>query len=88
MLLTYWLIPDLIHHASRRCLLFVYPGGKDPRDPALNGPNFVLAQVARDLILTQGWVLAFDEIQMVILLFLLKTCWFISSHILKLCPTF
>ncbi|KNZ43736.1 hypothetical protein VP01_991g3 [Puccinia sorghi] len=40
-------------------------GGKDPRDPALNGPNFVLAQVARDLILTQGWVLAFDEIQMV-----------------------
>jgi len=43
----------------------IFAGGKDPKDPALNGPNFVLAQVARDLILTQGWVLAFDEIQMV-----------------------
>ncbi|KAA1087768.1 hypothetical protein PGT21_036451 [Puccinia graminis f. sp. tritici] len=43
----------------------IFAGGKDPRDPSLNGPNFVLAQVARDLILNQGWVLAFDEIQMV-----------------------
>ncbi|OAV86662.1 hypothetical protein PTTG_12421 [Puccinia triticina 1-1 BBBD Race 1] len=43
----------------------IFAGGKDPRDPTLNGPNFVLAQVARDLILNQGWVLAFDEIQMV-----------------------
>lgn len=43
----------------------VFAGGGDPRDPALNGPNFVLAQVARDLILHHGWVLAFDEIQMV-----------------------
>ncbi|EGG05276.1 uncharacterized protein MELLADRAFT_25673, partial [Melampsora larici-populina 98AG31] len=36
-----------------------------PSDPVLNGPDFVLAQVAKDLILTQGWILAFDEIQMV-----------------------
>ncbi|KAH9453154.1 hypothetical protein Pst134EB_017085 [Puccinia striiformis f. sp. tritici] len=43
----------------------IFAGGKDPRDPTLNGPNFVLAQVARDLIINQGWVLAFDEIQMV-----------------------
>ncbi|PLW13168.1 hypothetical protein PCANC_18626 [Puccinia coronata f. sp. avenae] len=43
----------------------IFAGGKDPRDARLNGPNFVLAQVARDLILNQGWILAFDEIQMV-----------------------
>ncbi|KAG0145308.1 hypothetical protein CROQUDRAFT_107923 [Cronartium quercuum f. sp. fusiforme G11] len=43
----------------------VFAGGADPKDPVLNGPDFVLAQVARDLIVHHGWILAFDEIQMV-----------------------
>ncbi|CAH7666152.1 AFG1-like ATPase-domain-containing protein [Phakopsora pachyrhizi] len=43
----------------------VFAGGSDPSDPVLNGPEFVLAQVARDLITQKGWLLAFDEIQMV-----------------------
>ncbi|GAA5964226.1 hypothetical protein JCM8115_002839 [Rhodotorula mucilaginosa] len=43
----------------------VFAGGRSAHDPALNTREFVLAQVALDLIKTQGWLLAFDEIQLV-----------------------
>ncbi|GAA5999954.1 uncharacterized protein JCM10292_003554 [Rhodotorula paludigena] len=43
----------------------VFAGGRSAQDPALNTREFVLAQVALDLIKTQGWLLAFDEVQLV-----------------------
>ena len=43
----------------------VFAGGRDPNDPDLNTREFVLAAVARDLIKTHGWLLAFDEVQLV-----------------------
>lgn len=43
----------------------VFAGGRSPNDPDLNTREFVLASVARDLIKTHGWLLAFDEIQLV-----------------------
>ncbi|GAA5930259.1 hypothetical protein JCM3775_004343 [Rhodotorula graminis] len=43
----------------------VFAGGRSASDPALNTREFVLAQVALDLIKTHGWLLAFDEVQLV-----------------------
>ncbi|GAA5827955.1 hypothetical protein JCM11251_005665 [Rhodosporidiobolus azoricus] len=43
----------------------VFAGGRSAHDPALNTRDFVLAKVALDLIKTQGWLLAFDEVQLV-----------------------
>lgn len=43
----------------------VFASGLSPSSPLLNSSEFVLAQVARDLIRDQGWLLAFDEVQMV-----------------------
>ncbi|BGP36208.1 hypothetical protein JCM10449v2_000106 [Rhodotorula kratochvilovae] len=43
----------------------VFAGGRSASDPGLNTREFVLAQVALDLIKTQGWLLAFDEVQLV-----------------------
>ncbi|BGP12176.1 hypothetical protein JCM10213_004742 [Rhodosporidiobolus nylandii] len=43
----------------------VFAGGRSAHDPSLNTRDFVLAQVALDLIKTQGWLLAFDEVQLV-----------------------
>lgn len=43
----------------------VFAGGRSPHDPDLNTREFVLAGVARDLIKTHGWLLAFDEVQLV-----------------------
>ncbi|GAA6008111.1 hypothetical protein JCM10207_007033 [Rhodosporidiobolus poonsookiae] len=43
----------------------VFAGGRSATDAALNTREFVLAQVALDLIKTQGWLLAFDEVQLV-----------------------
>lgn len=40
-------------------------GGRSAHDASLNTREFVLAQVALDLLKTQGWLLAFDEIQLV-----------------------
>jgi protein AFG1 len=49
----------------RLCRQSVFAGGKSAYDPALNTRDFVLAGVALDLIKTQGWLLAFDEVQLV-----------------------
>lgn len=43
----------------------MFAGGRSPYDPDLNTREFVLAGVARDLIKTHGWLLAFDEVQLV-----------------------
>lgn len=43
----------------------VFAGGRSASDPGLNTREFVLARVALDLIKTQGWLLAFDEVQLV-----------------------
>ncbi|BGP28335.1 hypothetical protein JCM10296v2_000067 [Rhodotorula toruloides] len=43
----------------------VFAGGRSAHDASLNTREFVLAQVALDLLKTQGWLLAFDEIQLV-----------------------
>ncbi|SCZ91364.1 BZ3500_MvSof-1268-A1-R1_Chr1-2g01361 [Microbotryum saponariae] len=43
----------------------VFAGGRSPKDHDLNTREFVLAGVARDLIKTYGWLLAFDEVQLV-----------------------
>ncbi|KAK4049621.1 hypothetical protein OIO90_005380 [Microbotryomycetes sp. JL221] len=43
----------------------VFAGGRSPYDPELNTREFVLAGVARDLIKEHGWLLAFDEVQLV-----------------------
>ncbi|KAK4050422.1 hypothetical protein OIV83_003492 [Microbotryomycetes sp. JL201] len=43
----------------------VFAGGRSPYDPDLNTREFVLAGVARDLIKEHGWLLAFDEVQLV-----------------------
>ncbi|GAA5845216.1 hypothetical protein JCM3766R1_003359 [Sporobolomyces carnicolor] len=43
----------------------VFAGGRSASDPGLNTKEFVLAKVALDLIKTQGWLLAFDEVQLV-----------------------
>lgn len=43
----------------------VFAGGRSPNDPDLNTKEFVLVGVARDLIKTHGWLLAFDEVQLV-----------------------
>ncbi|GAA6063760.1 hypothetical protein JCM10212_002712 [Sporobolomyces blumeae] len=43
----------------------VFAGGRSASDPGLNTREFVLAKVALDLIKTQGWLLAFDEVQLV-----------------------
>lgn len=42
----------------------VFAGGRALDDPALK-KEFVLACIARDMFLNQGWLLAFDEVQMV-----------------------
>ncbi|BGP21193.1 hypothetical protein JCM10295v2_000064 [Rhodotorula toruloides] len=43
----------------------VFAGGRSAHDASLNTREFVLAQVALDLLKTQGWLLAFDELQLV-----------------------
>ncbi|ORY90273.1 AFG1-like ATPase-domain-containing protein [Leucosporidium creatinivorum] len=43
----------------------VFAGGRSPHDADLNTREFVLAGVARDLIKQHGWLLAFDEVQLV-----------------------
>ncbi|SCV67945.1 BQ2448_66 [Microbotryum intermedium] len=43
----------------------VFAGGRSPKDHDLNTREFILAGVARDLIKTHGWLLAFDEVQLV-----------------------
>ncbi|GAA5899369.1 uncharacterized protein JCM6883_005198 [Sporobolomyces salmoneus] len=43
----------------------VFAGGRSASDPGLNTKEFVLAKVALDLIKTHGWLLAFDEVQLV-----------------------
>jgi hypothetical protein len=43
----------------------VFAGGRSASDASLNTKEFVLAKVALDLIKTQGWLLAFDEVQLV-----------------------
>ncbi|KAH9814488.1 AFG1-like ATPase-domain-containing protein [Melampsora americana] len=62
-------LPPRHDHLRNKALLegwrTVFAGGSDPRDPVINGPDYVLAQVARDLIVKEGYILAFDEIQMV-----------------------
>lgn len=40
-------------------------GGRSPNDPDLNTKEFVLASIARELIKTHGFLLAFDEVQLV-----------------------
>lgn len=52
----------LTHIPPRRA---VFAGGRSPNDPDLNTKEFVLATIARDLIKTHGWLLAFDEVQLV-----------------------
>jgi protein AFG1 len=46
----------------------VFAGGRDMADPALKR-EFVLACIARDLIEGEGWLLAFDEVQLVCVCF-------------------
>lgn len=43
----------------------VFASGLSPSSAALNSADFVLARVARDLIRDEGWLLAFDEVQLV-----------------------
>ena len=43
----------------------VFAGGRDPSDARLNANEFVLAQVAREIALEHGWLLAFDDVQLV-----------------------
>ncbi|KAI5481477.1 hypothetical protein MNV49_004234 [Pseudohyphozyma bogoriensis] len=43
----------------------VFAGGRSPNDPDLNVQEFVLVGIARDLIKEHGWLLAFDEVQLV-----------------------
>ncbi|GAA6033705.1 hypothetical protein JCM8097_004391 [Rhodosporidiobolus ruineniae] len=43
----------------------VFAGGRSAHDAAINTRDFVLAQVALDLIKEHGWLLAFDEVQLV-----------------------
>lgn len=44
--------------------LSVFAGGRALDDPALK-KDYVLACIARDLIKNEGWLLAFDEVQLV-----------------------
>ncbi|KAK4699334.1 hypothetical protein P7C70_g6928, partial [Phenoliferia sp. Uapishka_3] len=43
----------------------VFAGGRSATDPDLNTKEFVLVGIARDLIKEHGWLLAFDEVQLV-----------------------
>ncbi|GAA5974412.1 hypothetical protein JCM11641_005268 [Rhodosporidiobolus odoratus] len=43
----------------------VFAGGRSAHDADLNTRDFVLAQVALELIKKEGWLLAFDEVQLV-----------------------
>ncbi|KAM0745812.1 hypothetical protein T439DRAFT_369898 [Meredithblackwellia eburnea MCA 4105] len=43
----------------------VFAGGRSPNDPDLNTREFVLVGIARELIKEHGWLLAFDEVQLV-----------------------
>lgn len=43
----------------------VFAGGRAPSDPVINTRDFILAGIARNLIQKEGWLLAFDEVQLV-----------------------
>lgn len=57
--------PSFIVRSFWQTLMLAMTGGRAANDPELNTREFVLANIARDLIKEQGWLLAFDEVQLI-----------------------